>query len=191
MEPTKGLADILLLGDERLYQACSPLGREDTELITEIISNLHNALMEFREKYQAGRAIAASQMGYMKSLIYMNIAGKSTVFINPVVTYKSEEMMELWDDCMSLPNLLVRLSRHRTIRIRYYDLEWVEHEQELRDDMAELLQHEYDHLEGILCTMRALDAKAFQWKPTPVPHPVEQMLPQNPGEPEVPGLGVD
>lgn len=167
----KGLADILLLGDERLYQACDPLDQEDSETINAIVKDLHNALVEFRAKYQAGRAIAAPQMGYMKRLIYMWVNGESTVFINPVITYKSDEMMELWDDCMSLPNLLVRLQRHRAIRIRYYDLNWIQHERDLHDDLSELLQHEYDHLDGILCTMRALDAKSFRWKPTP---PVRQ-----------------
>ena len=165
----KGLTDILLLGDERLYQVCDPLQPEDSELIDTIVQNLHNALIEFRAKYQAGRAIAAPQLGYMKRIIYMYLDGQATVFINPEIIYKSSEMIELWDDCMSLPNLLVRLQRHRVIRIRYFDTDWIQHERELHDDLSELLQHEYDHLDGVLCTMRALDAKSFRWKKTPVP----------------------
>lgn len=163
----KGLADILLLGDERLYQQCEPLAPSDSALVSKIVRDLHHALVEFRAKYRAGRAIAAPQLGYMKRLIYMYIEGKSTVFINPEIVYRSEETMELWDDCMSLPNLLVRLRRHRSIRLRFCDENWMPHEWELADDLSELLQHEYDHLDGILCTMRALDEKAFRWKPTP------------------------
>lgn len=170
----KGLKDILLLGDQRLYQYCSPLQAEDSDLIALMIRDLHNALMEFRAKYQVGRAIAAPQLGYMKRLIYMNVAGEATVFINPVIPYTSEETIELWDDCMSLPNLLVHVRRHQTIHIRYYDTEWRQHERILNDDLSELFQHEYDHLDGILCTMRAQDAKSFRWKPTPSPRHHEQ-----------------
>lgn len=163
----KGLKDIILLGDSRLYEVCSPLTKEDDALIEEMVADLHNAMMEFREKYKAGRAIAAPQLGYMKRLIYMNIHGVATVFINPEIIYQSNDMMELWDDCMSLPNLLVKLKRHKTIHIRFFDQNWVPQELELTDDLSELLQHEYDHLDGILCTMRALDERAFKWKPTP------------------------
>ena len=170
----KGLSDIVLLGDERLYQQCAPLHREDSELIAAMVRDLHHVLLEFRAKYHAGRAIAAPQLGYMKRLIYMNVAGEATVFINPEITYEGNEMMELWDDCMSLPNLLVRLQRYRTIRIRYYDMDWKHNERILHDDLSELLQHEYDHLNGVLCTMRALDEKSFRWKPTPPPMPLEQ-----------------
>ncbi|GAB3165614.1 peptide deformylase [Telluribacter humicola] len=163
----KGLNDILLLGDARLYEVCEPLQPEDQELIDTIVADLHNTLMEFRAKYQAGRAIAAPQLGYMKRLIYMNINDQPTVFINPELVYKSQEMMELWDDCMSLPNLLVRLQRHQQIRIRFYNQSWQVQEWDLSDDLSELLQHEYDHLDGILCTMRAIDEKSYRWRPTP------------------------
>jgi peptide deformylase len=164
----KGLKDILLLGDPRLYEVCEPLIPEDGPLIAQMVRDMHNTILEFRARYQAGRAIAAPQLGYMKRLIYMFVNGESTVFINPEIVYQSEEMMELWDDCMSLPNLLVRLKRHQTIHIRFFDLNWTEHQLVLENDLSELLQHEYDHLNGILCTMRALDTQAFRWKPTPV-----------------------
>ncbi len=164
----KGINDILLLGDARLYQNCEPLSPDDTELITRMTRDLHNALVEFRAKYQAGRAIAAPQLGYMKRFVYMYIEGKSTVFINPKIVDHSEEIMVLWDDCMSLPNLLVQLRRYRSIRLQFYDENWQAQERVLTDDLSELLQHELDHLDGILCTMRAIDERAFRWKPTPI-----------------------
>ncbi|TDB68182.1 peptide deformylase [Arundinibacter roseus] len=165
----KGLADIILLGDERLYQTCESLSFQDDALIQEMVTDLHRALFQFREIYQAGRAIAAPQLGYMKRLIYMNIDGKATVFINPELVFLSDKMFELWDDCMSLPNLLVRVKRHQTIHIRYQDQDWNFHTDILEGDLSELLQHEYDHLNGVLCTMRAIDEKSFRWKPTANP----------------------
>jgi len=163
----KGLKDIVLLGDPRLYEMCSPLHQEDAELIQNIVADLHNTLFEFRAKYKAGRAIAAPQLGYMKRLIYMNINDIPTVFINPEITFESEEKFELWDDCMSLPNLLVKLKRHRHIKIKFFNQQWQPQELALDNDLAELLQHEYDHLNGVLCTMRAIDAQSFKWRPTP------------------------
>jgi len=111
-----------------------------------------------------GRAIAAPQLGNMKRLIYMNI-DEPVVFINPEIIAKSEETFVLWDDCMCFPNLLVKVRRHQRITIRYRDEQWNLKEWEMESDLSELLQHEYDHLEGILCTMRAIDRKSFKWRP--------------------------
>lgn len=84
------------------------------------------------------------------------------VIINPEYLYKSEEMFEVWDDCMCFPNLLVKVRRHKKIKIGFLDEKWERHEMELEDAMSELLQHEIDHLEGILCTQRAIDDKSFK-----------------------------
>ncbi|MEL7146665.1 MAG: peptide deformylase, partial [Bacteroidota bacterium] len=89
---------------------------------------------------------------------------KPVVFINPEVTNPSEEFIELWDDCMSFPNLLVKVKRHRTITLRYLDENWEHREWQMTNDLSELLQHECDHLEGVLCTMRAIDSQSFRWR---------------------------
>ena len=73
-------------------------------------------------------------------------------------------MMELMDDCMSFPKLLVRVRRHRHCILRYLDENWTPQEMQMEDDMSELIQHEYDHLNGILATMRAIDNKSFVMK---------------------------
>lgn len=127
------------------------------------VEDLDNVMREIREKYNFGRAIAAPQLGIMKRLIYMNI-DKPVTFINPEFSYLSDEMFEVWDDCMSFPNLLVRVKRHKKVTIKYLDEKWQPQEMELSDSISELLQHEYDHLNGILCTMRAIDEKSFKWR---------------------------
>lgn len=162
----KHLSDLLLLGDPRLYQITDPVTREELPKINEWVTDLHNVMQEIRAKYNFGRAIAAPQLGIMKRLVYMNI-DKPVTFINPTITNTSKEMFELWDDCMSFPNLLVRLKRHKMITLRYRDENWQEHEWHMENDLSELLQHECDHLDGVLCTMRALDDKSFKWRPTP------------------------
>jgi peptide deformylase len=86
---------------------------------------------------------------------------KAYVFINPVMEFPDDEMYELLDDCMSFPGLIVKVSRHRRAVIKYFDLEMKPQVMELEGDLSELLQHEYDHLDGILATMRAVDNKSL------------------------------
>ena len=85
----------------------------------------------------------------MKRLIYMHIK-TPTVFINPVLHDKSDDMMIVWDDCMCFPDLLVKVQRHASCMIDYMDLEWTSRSMKLDGDLSELIQHEYDHLDGIL-----------------------------------------
>lgn len=160
----KGLQDLLLLGDPRLYEVCAPVVKDELPQVVAWVADLDQVMKEIRHKYHFGRAIAAPQLGIMKRLIYMHI-DRPVVYINPELTFLSEEMFELWDDCMSFPHLLVRLKRHKSIKIKYLDAHWMPHEDILEDDLSELLQHEYDHLDGILCTMRAIDDKSFKWRP--------------------------
>lgn len=159
----KTLADLLLLGDPRLYEKCGPVLQTELPLVAGWVADMDNVMGEIRAKYNFGRAIAAPQLGIMKRLIYMNI-DQPTVFINPEFSYLSDEKFELWDDCMSFPNLLVKVARHKKLTINYLDENWQPREWHMEDDLAELLQHEYDHLEGILCISRAVDPKAFKWR---------------------------
>lgn len=159
----KHLSDILLLGDPRLYEICEPVLQSDLPLLKDWVADLDNVMKEVRGKYNFGRAIAAPQLGIMKRLIYMKI-DKPIVFINPKFTGLSDEMFELWDDCMSFPNLLVRVRRHKSLTINYLDENWEPQVWNMENNLAELLQHEYDHLDGILCTMRAIDDYSFRWR---------------------------
>jgi peptide deformylase len=159
----KNLKDLLLLGDPRLYEICEPVTIGELPQVKEWTADLHHVMEEIRAKYQFGRAIAAPQLGIMKRLIYMNI-DKPVVFINPVLENLSEEMFELWDDCMSFPNLLVKVKRHKSLTINYLDENWQPQSWKMEDAFSELIQHEYDHLEGILCTMRAIDNQSFKWR---------------------------
>lgn len=151
---------VLLLGDPKLHQKSFPVKREEIETIKPVIQDLHDTLIDFKEKYGKGRAIAAPQIGMRKRIIYMQV-DKPVVFINPVLDQKSREMIEIWDDCMSFPDLLVKVAHHKKCRIAYRDLDWRMKTMQLEGDLSELLQHECDHLDGILAVSRAVDGKAF------------------------------
>lgn len=152
---------ILLLGDPKLYETSQEVKKEELKEVQAIVKVLHEVLMDFRNEYKRGRAVAAPQIGYMKRLIYMHMDNKPIVLINPIFTWKSTEFIELWDDCMSFPDLLVKVLRHKACRIKFRDMDWQEHEWDLTGDLSELLQHEYDHLDGILAVMRTIDSKSL------------------------------
>lgn len=152
--------EILLLGNPQLYKVSEDVKQSELESLRPVIQDLHDTMMNFRAQYGAGRAIAAPQIGVMKRLIYMHI-DEPTVFINPVLKNLSGAMFEVWDDCMSFPDLLVRVQRHRSCTIEYRDEHLRRQSKNLIDDLSELLQHEYDHLNGILAVSRAIDEHSY------------------------------
>jgi peptide deformylase len=154
------IRELLLLGNPKLYEVSLPLEKHELDTTAVLVQDLHDTLLDFRRRYGAGRAIAAPQIGVMKRLIYMYI-DRPVVFINPVLDARSEAMIEVWDDCMCFPDLLVKVRRHRSCRIRFKDQNWIDQEMRLEDDLSELLQHECDHLDGILAVSHALDGKSF------------------------------
>ncbi|GAC1598551.1 MAG: peptide deformylase [Hymenobacter sp.] len=162
----KTLADLVLLGDPRLYEVCAPVLESELPLVTEWVADLHQVMAEIRATYHFGRGIAAPPIGVMKRLVYLHLDGRPVVLINPELTGLSEATFDLWDDCMSFPNLLVRVRRHQQVTVAYRDEHWRPQTWTVRDGLSELLQHECDHLDGVLCTMRALDAHSFKWRPT-------------------------
>ncbi|HIQ84123.1 MAG TPA: peptide deformylase [Candidatus Pullichristensenella stercorigallinarum] len=151
--------EILLLGDERLYRVCDPVHPEELADMPALIADMRDTILAYRRKMGAGRAIAAPQTGVCKRVVCMCLHGEPVAFLNPVLTFPDGEMMEVLDDCMSFPHLRVRLKRYRRCVVHYRDLQWREGEMALEGDLSELLQHECDHLDGVLATMRAQSAR--------------------------------
>lgn len=157
------LDSVLKLGDPVLYEHSLAVSREECMALKPLITDLHDILVEFRSIYGAGRAIAAPQIGVLKRLIYLNI-DRPVVIINPILSDLSSEMFEVWDDCLCFPQLLVKVKRHKTGILNFVDENWEKHTWNLAGDLSELIQHEYDHLEGILAVQRAIDNKSFAWR---------------------------
>ena len=152
--------DILLLGNPKLHNKSEPVLFDELGSVSETVSDLHDTLLNFRKKHGKGRAIAAPQIGVFKRIIYMHIT-EPVVFINPEMNFIGPAMFELKDDCMSFPGLFVKVRRYKKSVVKYKDINWNDCEMELANDMSELLQHEFDHLNGVLATMRAVDSKSF------------------------------
>ena len=152
--------DILLLGNSKLYQESRKVKRKELEELEPVIEDLHDTLVAFREEYGWGRAIAAPQIGVMKRIVYM-LVNEPVVLINPVIKLRTRRKIEIWDDCMSCPDLLVKVKRYRRIKVEYRDLAWKKRSMYLEGKLGALLQHEADHLKGILITQRAISDKSF------------------------------
>ncbi len=152
--------EILLLGNPLLYERCAEVTRHELGTMQDVASDLADTLIVFRATHGFGRAIAAPQIGVSKRLIYMHIEAPVAI-LNPIIEVAGDEMMELWDDCMSFPDLLVRVKRHAHIRLRYKDPTWNDCAIDATGSIAELLQHEYDHLDGILAIQRAVEGRSI------------------------------
>ena len=155
--------EILLLGNPALYEISEEVKEEELELLRPVFEDMFDCIRGIRRDYGFGRAIAAPQIGIKKRLICM-LTDQPRVIINTTLEPVGDELMELWDDCMSFPKLLVRVRRCRRCILRYRDENWQPQELLMEDGMSELIQHEYDHLNGILATMRAVDSKSFAMK---------------------------
>jgi peptide deformylase len=158
------VSDILLLGNPLLYEKSKTLETDEIKGLLPKIDLMFETVLDFRKKYGISRAIAAPQIGLLKRIICLNI-DKPVAIINPELTNLSEELFEIWDDCMSFPNLLVKVMRHKKLTLTFYDINWKKHTWQLEDELAELIQHEYDHLDGILATQRIVDNQSYRWKP--------------------------
>jgi peptide deformylase len=159
----KTIQDILKLGDPRLYEVCEPVLQTDLSNVPEWTQQLHEAMEDIRRVYGFGRGIAAPQLGIMKRMFYLNL-DRPYIILNPELKNLSDKKFELWDDCMSFPNLLVNVKRHQSLTLEYRDENWQKQCWTVEGALSELIQHEYDHLDGILCTMRSIDERSFRWK---------------------------
>ena len=122
--------EILLLGDPRLYEVSEEVTSQELEGLRPVFEDLFDCIRGIRRDYGFGRAIAAPQIGVQKRLICM-LTDKPYVIINPTLEFVGEEMMELMDDCMSFPNLLVRVRRYQHCILRYLDENWQAQEKQM------------------------------------------------------------
>src|SRR5438477_417924 len=149
---------ILQLGDPILRAVSTPVSsfRESEPIFLDLRDTLH----EFRRSHGFGRGISAVQIGEPKCLIYIEFEGAALRLQNPVFRFQSEAKFRLWDDCFSFPNLLVYLERSKSVTVEYESPEGAR-TLDAAGALSELLQHEMDHLDGILAVDRALDRNSL------------------------------
>ena len=140
-----------------------PILHQKAEMVLKIDDNIRTFLDDMLETMYAdhGVGLAAPQVGVSKRMIVIDAEqeedenggykkGNPMALINPEIVYKSEETIFFCEGCLSVPNQKAEVERHQKIKVRYQDKNGLEKEIEAEDYLAVVLQHEIDHLDGIL-----------------------------------------
>jgi len=154
---------VLLLGNPLLRAVCVRVRLYNTPELRALVRDMADTLHDFRRRNGFGRGIAASQIGDRRRVVFIDIDGPLAM-VNPEIVRSSRQMMTLWDDCFSFPDLAVKLKRHLSVEVRYRDPEGKEHLLKARGALSELLQHEIDHVNGTLALDRAVDSRHIVYK---------------------------
>ena len=153
---------ILQLGDPRLREIARPVEDPAASEIAVLIKDLADTLAHWRSTTGYGRGIAAPQLGISQRVIFLKLPeAEPWPMINPEIIERSGEKIIVWDACLSFLSIFMQVERHRQITVRYQNLQGDRLEFCAGDDrnLSELLQHEIDHLDGILAIDRVVDIK--------------------------------
>jgi peptide deformylase len=135
---------------------------ETQGLIDDLIDTMHAA---------NGAGIAAPQIGELVRIATIEVTHNPrypykppiplTIVVNPVITPLDDELVEINEGCLSVPNMRGNVMRHVNIRVRYWDRDGEEHDEVKRGLTAGTFQHELDHLDGVLFLDRVRDPRTF------------------------------
>lgn len=119
--------------------------QEVTKALKKLIKDMHATV-----KAEDGAGLAAPQVGQSLQLCLALVEGKMTVFLNPEIVWKSEETETQEEGCLSLPGLTVNVARPESITVKYLNEKGLPEERKLSGFSARTVQHEMDHLKGVL-----------------------------------------
>jgi peptide deformylase len=155
---------VLQLGDPGLREVAKLVENPAAPEIRALAEDLADTLAYWRKTTSYGRGIAAPQIGANVRVIFLRLPGEQPwPMVNPAITERSAEKIVVWDACLSFFSIFMQVERHREITVRYQDLseEWREIRAGEERNLSELLQHEIDHLDGILAVDRITDIKTM------------------------------
>jgi len=154
------------MGDPRLLERSSPMERFDTPELHALLQDMHDTMDALN-----GAGLAAPQIGEQLRVVIFGVARNPrypnaepvpyTVLINPIITPLSEDLEEGWEGCLSVPGMRGVVPRYSQLRYQGYDQFGVPIDRSVNGFHARVVQHEYDHLDGILYPMRIRDMRNF------------------------------
>jgi peptide deformylase len=160
------IREVLRMGDPRLWQKSVPVARFNTEELNELLEDMRDTMAHLN-----GAGLAAPQIGVGLRVVIFGVHANprypdaeevpDTVLINPVLEPLSAEVEEGWEGCLSVPGMRGWVPRWRTLRYRGFDQKGNLFEREVNGFHARVVQHECDHLDGILYPMRIRDFTRF------------------------------
>ena len=160
------IREILRMGDPRLLRVAEPVARFDTAELRELLADMFETM-----RAADGAGLAAPQIGVGLRVVVFGFERNArypdapsvpqTTLINPVIEPLDEAIQDGWEGCLSVPGLRGLVPRYQSVRYRGYDERGSALEREVDGFHARVVQHECDHLDGILYPMRVRDLRAF------------------------------
>ena len=162
---------VLKMGDPILYRVAEPVVDFNTSDLDILIADMFDTMAALN-----GAGIAAPQIGVSRRVVIFGVAVNprypdaqpvpTTVLVNPIIEILTHETDDAWEGCLSVPGMRGVVSRPTQVRYRGYDQHGVPLEREARGFHARVVQHECDHLDGVLYPMRLKDARLFGYEDT-------------------------
>ena len=143
------IREIITIPDKRLRLVSEPIGKID-DSVRKLVAEMFEAMYD-----APGIGLAAIQLGEARRVVTMDLAKKDDekapqVFINPEITWTSEDTNVHEEGCLSIPEYYEEVERPAEVKVKYTDLEGKQHEVHATGLLATCLQHEIDHLNGVL-----------------------------------------
>ena len=170
---------VLKMGDPRLLEVAKPVEKFDTAELRQLIADMGDTMEALN-----GAGLAAPQIGVGLQVAIFGVTRNPrypdaeevpyTVLINPKLTPLGEEMEEGWEGCLSVPGMRGLVPRYRRLRYQGRDPFGKGINRSVEGFHARVVQHEYDHLQGILYPMRIRDLRNFGFNEVLFP---DQLLP--------------
>jgi len=168
------IRDVLKMGDPRLLEPARPVADFASIELAHLIVDMHDTMRALN-----GAGLAAPQIGVGLQVVIFEVdvnprypeAGSVplTVLINPVLTPLSDEVEEGWEGCLSVPGMRGLVPRHVSLRYQGFDAAGQPIDRSVSGFHARVVQHEVDHLHGILYPMRIRDLRNFGFTETLFP----------------------
>jgi peptide deformylase len=160
------IREVLRMGDPRLWQVSAPVKAFGTAELAELLRDMRETMAHL-----SGAGLAAPQIGVQLRVVIFGVKSNprypdveevpDTVLINPELTPLSSEMEEGWEGCLSVPGMRGWVPRWRKLRYKGFDEKGNRFQREVEGFHARVVQHEVDHLDGVLYPMRIRDFTRF------------------------------
>jgi peptide deformylase len=157
---------VLRMGHPLLQRVAAPVARFGTAELRQLVSDMDDTMRALN-----GAGIAAPQIGVSLRVVIFEVTHNPrypqaepvpyTVLINPVLDPLGDEQDEAWEGCLSVPGLRGLVPRHTNLRYRGFDLDGQPIDRTVTGFHARVVQHEVDHLDGILYPLRVADMRLF------------------------------
>jgi peptide deformylase len=174
------IREVLRMGDPRLWQVSRPIEAFGTAEFAELLTDMRDTMAHLN-----GAGLAAPQIGVPLRVVIFGVKSNprypgiddvpDTVLINPVLTPLSSEIEEGWEGCLSVPGMRGWVPRYQKLKYSGFDEQGQRFEREVDGFHARVVQHEVDHLDGVLYPMRIRDFTRFGFNEALFPG---QALPQ-------------